>query len=102
MLPLGTDPRMYKIRSKEIRPFRHGADSLTTIVNDEPFTEVYAGPDSGMVYTTRVGKAYTINPKYKIAAKPKLTYRYNKKYSPKAFTIVTSDFDNEANIEHLS
>ena len=97
-------PRMYKIRPKKIRPFRHGADSLTTIINDEPFTQVYTtGPDSGMVYTNRVGKAYTINPKYKITAKPKLTYRYNKAYSPKGFTTVySSNFDNEANIEHLS
>jgi uncharacterized membrane protein len=29
-------------------------------------------------------------------------YKYNIDYTPKAYTVISSDIDNEANIEHLS
>jgi hypothetical protein len=93
-------PKMYKVRPMKIRGYKHDKDSLT-IINGEPMT-LFTGPDSGMVYTTRIGKPFPANPKFKTTTLPKMVYRYNRAHAVKPFTIYSSNFDNETNIEHLS
>ncbi|MDR3694860.1 M56 family metallopeptidase [Mucilaginibacter sp.] len=102
-------PKVYKLRAKKSPSLRLKSDTLA-FVTGEPvlIADAYAEPDTIRVLNLKVDKgAYTISPKLKLDAKPRIAYSFKgtgrtyTNFSGKTFTF-NANGNNETNIEHLS
>jgi bla regulator protein BlaR1 len=103
--PKNKKPTKIKLRQKEGATYVV-ADSLIASTND-PLVWQIDGKDTIKGYSYTPSKTYNLSPKNKmLTIKPQIAtktyYRYNRAGSAKTYTFLRSNFDNEANIEHLS
>ncbi|BAU53973.1 M56 family metallopeptidase [Mucilaginibacter gotjawali] len=102
-------PKVYKFRPRKSRTLMLKSDTLASVTREPVvIADAYAEPDTIRVMNLKVDKgAYTISPKLKLDAKPRMAYSFKgtgrtfSNFSGKTLTL-NSNGNNETNIEHLS